>query len=197
MTQREQLSWPSIQKHTNKRLLRNTAFLAAVSLCLGGCAWFSISQPQKTKAVMSHLTAGFEYDETLGRLQLVNNMLPESAMVFLNTDSNTLDFQIPVDGQACHAWTQAEPWLEYPFAGDVTACQAGEVVTIVQNHAGTHTMRIMHDAGYESIYSGLRSIRVEENARVEAGQVIGTSAGTTAFELRKDGVSVLPAFSQM
>ena len=85
MTPRERHSaWTPMQKHTDKRLLRNTAFFAAVSLCLSAGVWMSVRQPQQTQAVMSHLTTGFEYDETLGRLQLVNNMLPESAMVFLN-----------------------------------------------------------------------------------------------------------------
>lgn len=197
MTQKERLSWPSAQKHSNKRLLRNTAFLAAASICLGGCAFFAISQPQKTEAVMSHLTAGFEYDETLGRLQLVNNMLPESVMVFLNNDSAALDFYKPVDAQAIHAWSQQEPWLEYGCTGHVCACQAGEIVTIVQSHAGNHTMRILHEDGYESVYSGLQTIHVHEGDQVDAGQIIGTSAGTAAFELRKDGVSVLPAFSEL
>ena len=197
MNQRERLSWPSAQKHNKKRLLRNTAFLSAVSICLGGCAWLSARYPQNTEAVISHLTAGFEYDETLGRLQLVNNMLPESAMVFLSTDSASLDFQIPVDTQATHVWTQQEPWIEYSCIGDVSACQAGEIITIVQNHAGTHTLRILHENGYESIYSGLQTVHVHENESVDVGQVIGTSAGIAAFELRRDGVSVLPAFSQM
>ncbi|MBQ7887796.1 MAG: M23 family metallopeptidase [Clostridia bacterium] len=197
MTQKQRLSWPEKQKHTNKRLLRKTSFFAAVSLCLCGCAWFAVSQPHRTEAVMSHLTAGFEYDETLGRLQLVNNMLPESAMVFLSTDSSITEFQAPVEAEVSHAWTQQEPWLEYASIGDVSACQDGEIITIVQNHAGTHTMRILHDNGYESIYSGLHAVHASENESVLAGQIIGTSAGKAAFELRKDGVSVLPAFSEI
>lgn len=197
MTQKERLSWPAKQKHTNKRLLRNTAFFAAVSLCLGLCAWLAISQPQKTEAVMSHLTAGFEYDDSLGRLQLVNNMLPESAMVFLSTDASVAQFEVPVQAEVSHTWTQQEPWLEYASIGDVSACQAGEIITIVKNHAGTHTMRILHDNGYESIYSGLHAVHASEHESVLAGQVIGTSAGKAAFELRKDGVSVLPAFSDI
>ena len=197
MNQREPIVWPEKQTHTNKRLLRNTAFFAAVSLCVGGCAWISINQPEKTELVMSHLTAGFEYDETLGRLQLVNNMLPESVMVFLNSDSSDSTFFVPAQAQVSHQWTNQEPWLEYACIGDVSACQSGEIMTIIQNHAGTHTMRILHDDGYESVYSGLHAVHVREHDRVLSGQVIGTSAGIAAFELRKDGVSVLPVFSQL
>ena len=197
MTHKERPSWSPKQKHTDKRLLRNTAFLAAVSLCLGLYGWFSITNPQKSQAVMSHISTGFEYDETLGKLQLVNNMLPASAMVFLSNDSSIQDFQAPVPEQVSHAWTQQEPWFEYTSIGDVSACQAGEIVTIVKNNAGSHTMRILHSDGYESVYSGLHAVHVKEHDTVSKGQVIGTAAGNAAFELRRDGVSVLPVFSEI
>lgn len=196
MTRKEGISWPTAQKHTNKRLHRNTAFFAAVLLCMGGCAWLTVSSPQKAETVMSHLTAGFEYDETLGRLQLVSNILPESAMVFLSTDSSDSGFIMPVQASVSHPWTQQEPWLEYACIGDVYACCDGEIITIVQNRTGTHTMRILHDNGYESVYSGLRTVHKNENNRVFAGQSIGTSNGTASFELRKDGLSVLPSFCE-
>jgi len=197
MTHKERPSWSPKQKHTDKRLLRNMAFFAAVSLCLGLYAWFSVADPQKTEAVMSRISTGFEYDETLGRLQLVNNMLPASAMVFLNNDASTQEFQAPVQLQASHDWTQQEPWFEYACVGDVTACQNGEIITIVKNNAGSHTVRILHADGYESIYSGLQAVHVGEHDTIVKGQSIGTSAGNAAFELRRDGVSVLPVFSEI
>jgi len=197
MTQKERLSWPQKQKISDKRLLRKTAFFAAVSLCLGLCAWVTVSEPQKTEAVMSHLTAGFEYDETLGRLHLVSNMLPESAMVFLSTDHSSTAFHPPVQSQISHSWTQQEPWIEYACIGDVSTCQAGEIITVVKNHNGAHTLRILHDGGYESIYSGLQTVHVNEHETVSSGQIIGTAAGNAAFELRRDGVSVLPVFAEL
>ena len=197
MIHKERPSWSPEQKHTNKRLLRNTAFFAAVSLCLGLYTFFSIAEPQKIKAVMSHISTGFEYNETLGRLHLVNNLLPASAMVFLNNDSLVQDFQSPVSQPATHDWTQQEPWFEYAGIGNVSACQTGEVVTIVKNNAGSHTLRILHSDGYESIYSGLHAVHIHEHDTVTKGQIIGTSIGNAAFELRRDGVSVLPVFSQI
>jgi len=195
MTPKERPAWVPEQKHTNIRLLRNTAFFAAVSICLG-IGW-AISRPQSSQAVMAHLTAGFEYDDTLGRLQFVSNMLPESAMVFLNTEYAVPEFCVPAGAQISHPWTQQEPWTEYACFGDISACQDGEIMTIVKNHAGTHTMRILHDNGYESIYSGLSAVHSKEHDTVFSGQTIGTSTGTAAFELRRDGVSVLPVFSEM
>lgn len=197
MTQRERSPWTTAQKHTNQRLLRKTSFYAAVSLSLGLYVLFAVSQPKETAAVMSHFATGFEYDETLGKLQLVSNMLPESAMVFLHTDAAAIECFSPVQAQITHTWTQDEPWFEYASIGDVAACQAGEIMTIVKNSADSHTMRILHDNGYESVYSGLHNVYVNEHELVSAGQVIGTSAGQAAFELRKDGLSVLPVFSEI
>ena len=196
MRPKEHPTWTPEQKHISNRLLRNTSFFAAGFLCLGVCAWIASNQPQKAEAVMNHLSSGFEYDETLGRLQLVSNMLPESAMVFMDMPSNT-DFQAPVQAQLTHTWSEREPWLEYACSGDITACADGEVMTIVKNHAGTYTMRILHDQGYESIYSGLQTVLSHEHDVIAAGQAIGVSVDNAAFELRKDGISVLPAFSEM
>ena len=36
---------------------------------------------------------------------------------------------------------------------------------------------------------------VEEGEYVHAGSAVGTVAGTAAFELRKDGLSVMPVFA--
>ena len=144
---------------------------------------------------MSHVTAGFEYDDTLGRLQFVSNLLPESAMVFLSGGDETQKLTVPTSAKVSHAWTQEEPWLEYVCIGDVRACQDGEVMTIVKNRQDEYTVRVLHRDGYESIYSGLNAVHLNEQDTVSAGQQIGTAAGFTAFELRKDGLSVLPVFA--
>lgn len=148
---------------------------------------------------MSHLTAGFEYDDTIGRLQLVSNMLPESAMVFLHADPLDTQFQIPVQGQiqASHVWSQQEPWIEYDYTGDVSACYSGEIITVIKNRTGNYTIRVLHENGYESVYSGLQAIHASEHDIVKTGQVIGTATEIVAFELRKDGVSILPQFSEI
>ena len=185
------------KKRNDKRLLRNTAIFAAAFLCLCGGAAAALYHPEQTQAVMSHLTAGFEYDETLGRLQFVSNILPKSAMVFLTTDVQTQELAAPSDAEIAHAWSQTEPWLEYDCTGDVLSCKDGEVMTVVKNRQDEYTVRVLHDDGYESIYSGLDTVSAAESDRVLAGQPIGTAAGFAAFELRKDGLSVLPVFGSM
>lgn len=184
-------------KRITKRLLRNTVFLAAVSLCLGGGHMMLRNNPDATEMVMSRLTADFEYDETIGRLQFVSNLLPESAMVFLSSDT-PVPFLSPADGSAiAHVWSEYEPWLEYTHTGDILACQAGEVMTIVKNRQNEYTVRLRHADGYESVYSGLEEVRLSEHDTVEAGQRIGAASGFAAFELRKEGLSINPVFEEL
>lgn len=203
METRRNLSWDQSvlgSKNRNskhKRLLKRYPMLfAAASLCFGLGGILAYANSEKTQSVMSHLTAGFEYDKTLGRLQFVSNLLPESAMVFMeNNGSDQPDEIVPSGAQTIHAWSQAEPWLEYHCVGAIRACQDGQIMTVIQNRDDEFTVRVGHQNGYESVYSGLHAVQVKEFETVSKGQQIGTATGFTAFEWRKDGLSVLPVFA--
>lgn len=187
------MQWtPKKKSIKNKRLQRSATVLAAVCLCIGAGAW---AANRETGIPVSRMSAGFEYDDTLGRLQFVSNILPESAMVFLSSDYTPVKTLSPADGPVIHTWSQEEPWLEFEAASSVSACQAGQIMTVVKNRQGEHTVRVMHEDGYESIYSGLTEVFCREADSVMAGQALGEASGGTAFELRKDGLSVLPVFS--
>ncbi|MDO5376881.1 MAG: M23 family metallopeptidase [Clostridia bacterium] len=197
MHTREKRDWTNSKpEKPRKRLHRPTPIFAAAFLCLcAGGAALALSG-DGTQAVMSHLTAGFEYDQTLGRLQFVSNILPESAMVFLTQEQDTGAVVRPVSAQAEHDWSQSEPWFEYACSGDVVACREGEVMTVVRNRKDEYTIRVLHSGGYESVYSGLCAVDVGEDDYVSAGQKLGSSDGFAAFELRRDGLSVNPVFGE-
>ena len=72
---------------------------------------------------------------------------------------------------------------------------AGEVMNTVRNRQNEYTVRILHPNGYESVYSGLSGVCVQEGESVASGAAIGTISGMAAFELRKDGLSVMPLFA--
>lgn len=171
--------------------------MAAVFLCIGAAAVTTALFGDDVQAVMSHVTAGFEYDETLGRLQFVSNILPESAMVFLagGDDAQTCASILPTETKLLHAWSADEPWMEYEGNGEMSCCMAGEVMNTVRNRQNEYTVRILHPNGYESVYSGLSGICVQEGESVASGAAIGTISGMAAFELRKDGLSVMPVFA--
>lgn len=185
------------RNNKRKRLLRRyPVFFAAASLCFGLGGVLTYVYSEKTQSVMSHLTAGFEYDKTLGRLQFVSNLLPESAMVFMENNGSDQPVEVaPSDAQTIHSWSQAEPWLEYHCVGAIRACQDGQIMTVIQNRDDEYTVRVAHQNGYESVYSGLHAVQVREFDAVLKGQQIGTAAGFTAFEWRKDGLSLLPVFA--
>lgn len=198
MRNRERKSWTPVKKKKSmeKRLRRNATIFAAVFLCLGAGMIYTVRRPERIEAVMNHVTAGFEYDDTLGRLQYVSNILPESAMVFLQGGDSLQRISAPTHAAIAHAWTQEEPWLEYACLGDVNACCDGEVMTIVRNRENEYTVRILHKDGYESVYSGLNAVCLKEQDSVSSGQQIGTATGFAAFEWRKEGLSVQPVFAE-
>lgn len=200
MNVREKREWETTAKkpRISRRLLKSPAIYAVAALCLCASVALAVSGGDDDLAVMSHLTAGFEYDETLGRLQFVSNILPESAMVFMTSTSDTQTVGMPVQAASVkHDWTQEEPWLEYDCSGEISACMDGEIMTIVKNRADEYTVRVLHTNGYESIYSGLNEVYVDENAAIRTGEPVGFADEFAAFELRRDGLSVLPVFGEI
>ena len=182
------------RKKQHKRLSGHMRLFAVAFFCLLGCGYSVATQNHAAQTVNAHLTSGFEYDETLGRLQFVSSILPESAMVFLDSSSKE-PASLPVDGEVIHAWNEQEPWLEYGNAGSIRACMSGEVMTVVKNREDEYTVRLLHEGGYESLYSGLAACHVAQSDLVYSGQAIGEATGYVAFELRCDGMSVMPVFS--
>lgn len=198
MNVREREKWTPMERKKGKagRLLKAPAFYALALLCLCAGGTLVYVNHHDSAWVMSHVSAGFEYDETLGRLQFVSNILPESAMVFLNSAEDRLIAK-PAQATASHDWSQEEPWLEYACSGEISACMDGEIVTVVKNREDEYTIRMLHDNGYESIYSGLNTVLVTEGGYACAAEALGTANGSAAFELRRDGLSILPAFGEI
>ena len=202
MKTRQMGDWSGYSKQSeryirNKRRLRNIAISIAAVFCLGVGAVNLATDHEKAIQVMSHITADFEYDDTLGRLQFVSNILPDSAMVFLESGDDDICVFAPTEAEIIHVWNQKEPWLEYDVSKDINVCSDGEVMTVLKNRDDSFTVRVLHDAGYESVYSGLEEVSVSQFDRVLAGERIGSSEDGMAFELRKDGLSVQPQFMVM
>ena len=180
--------------HTKKKKqLRNVSLSAAAFLCLGIASLSVLSG--KEGAVQ--FSADFEYDNTLGRLQFVSNLIPESAMVFMQGDADFEMLAQPTEEvHELHAWSVDEPWLEYACYGEIQACADATVMNVVKNHAQAYTVRLMHDDGYESVYSGLGEVCIKEGDNISKGSVLGYAEGMAAFEYRKDGLSIYPVFSE-
>lgn len=201
MTPRKRQTWngkPTRNKRMkwDKRLLRKSIPLAAAFFCLGVAAITPKIYGKDIQSVFGNVTTQFDYDDTLGRLQFVSKILPESAMVFLTGSDETVTCTAlwKQNVPATHTWSESEPWLEYEETGQINSCLAGEVMNIVKNRKNEYTVRLRHRNGYESVYSGLTQLLVSEGEDVTSGQALGCTAGFAAFELRKDGLSVMPVF---
>ena len=180
----------------DKRLLRKSIPLAAAFFCLGIAAVTAKIHGEDIQSVFEPVTAQFDYDDTLGRLQFVSKILPESAMVFLTGSDEIITCASLWEQEVLETptWSESEPWLEFRETGNINSCLAGEVMSVVKNRKNEYTVRILHKNGYESVYSGLKQMLVSEGEEVVSGQAIGCTEGFAAFELRKDGLSIMPVF---
>ena len=175
-----------------ERLLHDCALCAAVVLCV--LAVGNIRQPwAQSVASTVRGVVTMDLDESLGRLQFVRNLLPESALVFWNVDENRGSYQPPATGRIVHAWRQAEPWIAYVCeAQSVVSAAAGEVMAITQGEGAAYMVGVRHDDGTETLYGDLVTCIVREGDSLEAGQILGAVNDRFFFEARRDGRSFNP-----
>lgn len=178
--------------HIGERLLRDCALCTAAVLCV--LALGNVQQPwaQSVSSTVRDAVT-MDLDESLGRLQFVQNILPESALVFWNVGNEQENLQIPASGRVIHAWKQTEPWIEYACEAQSVVCAAsGEVMSITQGTGDAYMIRIRHETGTETLYGELVNCIVREGDTLQAGQIIGTVADSFFFEARRDGRAINP-----
>ena len=111
------------------KLLRNSAI--ACALLLGILALGNLRQPWAEKASESierALTLRINLDDSIGELTFVRQIMPESALVFLNVSGST-ELARPCDGAVIHPWSALQPWLAFEAkVQPVCAADAGTVV---------------------------------------------------------------------
>lgn len=139
-------------------------------------------------------SAGIEWDESVGKLSFVNNLLPQSIQEVWSEKSAVSVFA-PIGGNVVHAWSPQEPYVMIQSSvSDVRAADDGEVMSVAHGLEEERIIRIRHDDGVETIYGNLATCLVETGDRVYAGDVFaGLMEGCPlAFELRVDGRSIDP-----
>ena len=95
------------------RLLRNSAI--ACALLLGILTLGNLRQPWAEKAargIERALTMHINLDDSIGELTFVRQIMPESALVFLNV-SGGAGMTRPCDGAVVHPWSAMQPWLVF------------------------------------------------------------------------------------
>lgn len=171
------------------RLLRNSAY--ACALLLGVLALGNVNEPWAQKAsdsVERALTMRIDLDESIGALQFVKNLMPESALVFMNLTGETA-LARPVEGPLAHAWTALQPWLMFncPEGAEVGAAAAGTVTAVSPMSGGLYGVLVDHGEGVETLYAHLAGADVAAGDAVSRGQTLGKGGEAVYFEYRLNG----------
>ena len=176
------------------RLLRNSAIACAV--LLGVLALGNVRQPWAQKAregIRQALTMRIDLDDSLGELTFVRNLMPESALVFLNVSGGG-QLSRPMDGAVAHRWSALQPWTLFEGAGEaVRSVGAGTVTAVSPLSGGRFGVLVDHGEGLESVYANLAEVSVQQGDAVNRGDALGTSGESAYFELREGGESVDPS----
>ena len=176
------------------RLLRNSAI--ACALLLGILALGNLPQPWAQKASQSierALSMHINLDDSIGELTFVRQIMPESALVFLNVSGNG-GMSRPCDGAVVHAWSAMQPWIAFEAGKrSVHTAGAGTVTAVSALSGGSQGILVDHGEGRESLYANLSEVTVQSGDRVARGQQLGACEDGLYFELRQNGESVNPA----
>lgn len=177
------------------RLLRNSAL--ACALLLAVLAMGNINQPwarRTSETIERALTMHIDLDESIGQLSFVRNLMPESALVFLNIASDA-EFAVPVDGELTHEYTETQPWLMFscPADSEVFAAADGTVTAVSALPDDGVGILVDHGNGTESVYACLSEASVQPGDVVARSQVLGIADELVYFELRENELPVDPS----
>lgn len=176
------------------RLLRNSAF--ACAMLLGILAIGNIDHPWARSAsdsVQRALTMRIDLDETIGELSFVRDLMPESALVFLNLTGES-ELAAPSNGKLLHPFSDAQPWLVFECApgSEIIAAADGTVTAVSKLSGETIGILIDHGSGLESVYAFLADASVQPGDAVLKGQKIGSGESNVYFELRSEETAIDP-----
>ncbi len=175
------------------RLLRNSAL--ACALLLGILVLGNLRQPWAENAARSierALSMHIDLDDSIGELTFVRQVMPESALVFLNV-SGSAELTPPVDGPLLHSWSSLQPWLVFEAESTPVYAPAAGTVTAVSELSGNrYGLLVDHGDGLESVCANLERVSVTSGDHVDRGQQLGASENGLYFELRQEGEPIDP-----
>ena len=203
-TRGQRASEPSVtqyaaaRKPAGERLMRNTSI--ACALILAVMAMRAVDTPftnRVTSALSGVLSADLNLDESVGKLSFVENLMPDSALVFFHMGGKGAPLE-PVAGSVSHEWTEEQPWTEYitENGAKVVSLIDGTVSAASPSADGDWTVLVTRADGSQLVYAFLSECDVKAGQSVEKGDVIG-NAGTDEgarlyMEYRVDSEPVNP-----
>ena len=132
------------------------------------------AEAEPVQAVLSTVrnvaTTQVQLDPDIGKGEYVSRLVPESVLVFWNTQDKTL--LAPFAEGLLLESTLEEALFE--GSGTVCACAAGRVQSVEAVQDG-YRVTILHDCGLTAEMYPLERVRVDAGTRVQEGQSIGTA----------------------
>ena len=174
------------------KLTRNTAFLMLLLVCLA-----SIHNQQlpdgRTVLTAVQSTVDQEWDESLGRITFVDNMMPQTLSVFFQ-EEETYSLSLPCNGTLVHLWETHAPYVSFDTTGSVLAIADGEVMSLSHDSTDQLSLRIRHENGLESVYYHLASTPLREGDMVSSGEAVGSlqEGHNLVLDVRRNGLSIDP-----
>lgn len=176
------------------KLNRNVAFLMLLMVCLASIHNQSLPSGQTVLTAVQQ-TVDSDWDETLGQITFVDQLIPDTLAVFFAQPASQR-LSLPCVGSVAHSWSQDAPYVSYvPQNKAALAMADGEVMNISHGADDLLTLRIRHDSGLESVYYHLEEVFCREGDIVKCGDTIATicPGENLVVDVRQDGLSVDPA----
>lgn len=176
-----------------ERLARNMALAGMLVLIVTAVRNDRLPTGQTVlSAVQNLIDTG--WDDSLGKISFVSNLLPETVAVFFETPLNET-WTAPCAGEAVHAWSQEEPYLSYPATADgkVYAMADGQVMSVAHGPEEEMILRVRQENGLEVMYYNLSALNVREGDTVKKDDCIATALPQgVAVEIRRAGRAIDP-----
>ncbi len=175
------------------KLIRDLAVVGGLMLLVVAIRNAELPQAQSVFGALKE-SANMEWDESLGRLSFVSDLLPQEVREVW-TEREAVQVLAPIIGETVHVWSAQEPYIEVKsVVSDVRAVADGEIMSIAHGLNEERIVRIRHDNGLESVYGNLLVCYSEEGDHVHAGDIFArlSQNAPLAFELRRDGKSIDP-----
>jgi Membrane-bound metallopeptidase len=188
---------PKKRRKITERLFANIVTATAVLLCV--TVLRAANDHPRAQSVFRAVqdSVRLNLDEGLGKLSFVSNLLPETALVFWDSNTST-QILAPVEGDIIHVWNADEPYISMKSSINQVRCvMDGEVMSVSHGNDEELIVRVRHNNNFESIYGNLKTIFFQEGDAVYQEDLIGEMIGgkDVIFELRRDGRSVDPTYS--
>lgn len=179
-----------------EHLTRNLSVAAALLICAVTLRAGALPELSgMTDVVLAAATEDSLLNDQLGRLSFVSSIFPEAALVFGQSDVDSLT--LPVSGGVVvHAWSEAEPYMAWRTGQPlVTSASAGEVIGVYHGNGEERLVQVMSADGTACLYGNLGQVNVQTGDEVSAGDAIGMlmTGADVVFEVRRDGMSIDPA----